>query len=173
MAIAHHHGYPVVGSPASMSLQVLLHFVFNGGLQQLAGAFGDDLFQRAFDFNFCSLRERDHFSFFQRRILSVAVALSEAAAVNLITRRMRPFLSPHPQLSVIPRSRTRKLRPQRCITNSPSTARARPPFTLSRKSRGYGHFCGLRSGLPGSHFPPLIAASSALAALPSARITER
>ena len=38
---------------------------------------------------------------------------------------------------------------------------------------GYDHFPGLRSGLPGSHFPPLIAASSAWAALPSARITKR
>jgi hypothetical protein len=72
---------------------------------------------------------------------------------------------------------TQRSRPERSRSKAPQwtvgCGVARPPFTLSRNSCGYDHFPGLRSGLPGSRFPPLIAASSAMAALPSAKITKR
>jgi hypothetical protein len=71
VAIPHHNGLTIVGSPATVSLQILLHFVFDCRLEHLAGAFGNDLFQRAFGFNFCSLRERDDRSFFHSASLSM------------------------------------------------------------------------------------------------------
>jgi hypothetical protein len=75
--IAHHHGSMLRGALALVSLQILLDFVLDGRLQHLARAIGDELFQGTL--GFCSLLERDHVSFFQRRILSLAAASGEAA----------------------------------------------------------------------------------------------
>jgi hypothetical protein len=45
-------------------------FIFDSGLQQLPSSFGQQLFQIAFGFGFCSLSERDHTNFHSRCILS-------------------------------------------------------------------------------------------------------
>jgi hypothetical protein len=47
-------GRPTFG-PASalVSLQVFLNFMLDGGLEHLAGACGNELFQRALGLNFC------------------------------------------------------------------------------------------------------------------------
>jgi hypothetical protein len=102
MTVTYNQPLSILVTAILVELNVVHYLVFYRCLQQLARSFLEQLFEKRFLFIFSSLIQQDHFIFCQWRILLSFLASSrEAAALFLITERMRLFSLPHPQLSVI------------------------------------------------------------------------
>src|SRR5262249_40596394 len=105
MPVAYNQALSILITSILVKLNVVHYLVFDCCLQQLARPLLEQLFEKRLLFIFSSLIERDHFTLWHWRILSFLASSGEAAGFFLITERMRLFSAPHPQLSVIPRSR--------------------------------------------------------------------
>src|SRR6516225_9775180 len=101
VAVTYHIAFSRLGSSSTLALQILGYFVLDCGLQQLPRSFGQQLFQIAFRFDFCSLLERDHTNFHPRCILSFGAPRVRSPFGFFSIERMRLSLAPHPQNSVI------------------------------------------------------------------------
>src|SRR5207244_1031659 len=104
MPVTYNQPLSILITSILVELNVVHYLVFDRGLQQLARSFLQQLFEKRFLFIFSSLTERDHFILWHWRIPFFWRPRVRPSGFFLITERMRLFSSPHPQLSVIPRT---------------------------------------------------------------------